>query len=84
MGMMSLLVEGGSEVNGSFLDERLIDKVFLFVSPKFLGGPALGIFGGKGTEKLEKAFSLNLIKIKKAGDDILLEGYPKKACSQEL
>ena len=83
MGMMSLLVEGGSEVNGSFLNEGLIDKIFLFLSPRFLGGQALGIFGGRGTEKLEEALSLNQLKIKKVGEDILLEGYPKKLCSLE-
>ncbi|MDI6763941.1 MAG: bifunctional diaminohydroxyphosphoribosylaminopyrimidine deaminase/5-amino-6-(5-phosphoribosylamino)uracil reductase RibD [Thermodesulfobacteriota bacterium] len=83
MGMMSLLVEGGSEVNGSFLNEGLIDKIFLFLSPRLLGGQALGIFGGRGTEKLEGALSLNQLKIKKVGEDILLEGYPKKLCSLE-
>ena len=31
--MMSLLVEGGSQVNGAFLDEGLIDKI-LFFSPQ--------------------------------------------------
>ena len=83
MGMMSLLVEGGSQVNGSFLDERLIDKIFLFLSPRLLGGSALEMFGGRGVGKLEEALSLNLVKIKKVGDDILFEGYPKKLCSQE-
>jgi diaminohydroxyphosphoribosylaminopyrimidine deaminase/5-amino-6-(5-phosphoribosylamino)uracil reductase len=83
MGMMSILVEGGSEVNGSFLKEGLIDKIFLFLSPRLLGGQALGIFGGRGTEKLEGALSLNQLKIKKVGEDILLEGYPKKLCSLE-
>ncbi len=78
MGMMSLLVEGGSEVNGSFLNEGLIDKIFFFLSPKFLGGQALGIFGGRGTAKLEEALSLKQLKIKKVGEDILLEGYLKK------
>ena len=84
MGMMSILVEGGSEVNGSFLNEGLIDKIFLFLSPRFLGGQALGIFGGRGAEKLEEALILNPLKIQRVREDILLEGYPKKLCSQEL
>ncbi|MBM4305935.1 MAG: bifunctional diaminohydroxyphosphoribosylaminopyrimidine deaminase/5-amino-6-(5-phosphoribosylamino)uracil reductase RibD [Deltaproteobacteria bacterium] len=83
MGMMSLLVEGGNEVNGSFLEEGLFDKIFLFLSPRLLGGQALGMFGGRGVEKLEETLFLNLVKIKKMGDDILFEGYPKKLCSQE-
>lgn len=83
MGMMSLLVEGGNEVNGSFLNDGLIDKIFFFLSPKLLGGQALGIFGGRGKEKLEEAVSFHRLKIKKVGEDLLLEGYPKKLCSQE-
>jgi diaminohydroxyphosphoribosylaminopyrimidine deaminase/5-amino-6-(5-phosphoribosylamino)uracil reductase len=79
MEMVSLLVEGGSEVNGAFLTEGLFDKVFLFFALKFLGGnQAPGIFGGKGIEKLEEALSLNSLKMKRLGEDILLEGYPKK------
>ena len=85
MEMLSLLVEGGSEVNGSFLNEGLIDKVLLFLAPKFLGGSqSPGIFGGKGMARLEEALSLNQLKIKKVGEDILLEGYPKKLCSPAL
>jgi diaminohydroxyphosphoribosylaminopyrimidine deaminase/5-amino-6-(5-phosphoribosylamino)uracil reductase len=85
MEMTSLLVEGGSEVNGSFLNEGLIDKIFLFLAPKLLGGlEAPGIFGGSGMISLENALLLNPLKVKKVGEDLLLEGYPKKLCSQEL
>jgi diaminohydroxyphosphoribosylaminopyrimidine deaminase/5-amino-6-(5-phosphoribosylamino)uracil reductase len=45
-GMTSLLVEGGSEVLGSFLAARLVDQVALFRAPLLLGGrgsrPAFG------------------------------------------
>ncbi len=78
MGITSLLVEGGSEVNGSFLREGLMDKILLFFSPKILGGQALEMFGGKGIEKLEDAYQIDQIKVKKVGEDILIEGYPKK------
>jgi len=76
MGMMNLLVEGGSQVNGSFLDEGVIDKLLLFLSPKLIGDQqALGIFGGKGASNLQKATALKEIKAKRIGEDILLEGY---------
>jgi len=76
MGMMNLLVEGGSQVNGSFLDEGVIDKLLLFLSPKLIGDQqALGIFGGKGASNLQKATALKEIKAKRMGEDILLEGY---------
>jgi len=76
IGMMNLLVEGGSQVNGSFLDEGLIDKLLLFLSPRLIGDhQALGIFGGRGVFILPKAIVLKEIKTKRLGEDILLEGY---------
>jgi diaminohydroxyphosphoribosylaminopyrimidine deaminase/5-amino-6-(5-phosphoribosylamino)uracil reductase len=76
IGMMSLMVEGGSQVNGSFLDEGLIDKLFLFLSPKIMGDPqALGIFGGKGVSSVQEAIVLKEIMTRKIGEDILIESY---------
>ena len=76
IGMMSLLVEGGSQINGSFLDECLIDKLLLFLSPKLIGDhQALGIFGGRGVSSLEEAVALKEMKTRRVGEDILLEGY---------
>jgi diaminohydroxyphosphoribosylaminopyrimidine deaminase/5-amino-6-(5-phosphoribosylamino)uracil reductase len=76
IGMMTLMVEGGSQVNGSFLDEGLIDKLLLFLSPKLIGDQqALGMFGGRGVSRLQEAVFLKEIKAKRVGEDILLEGY---------
>ena len=78
MGVMSLLVEGGSQINGSFLDEGLIDKIFLFFSPKLIGDPlAPGIFGGEGVTRLKETLSVEDLKVKKMGEDVLFEGYVK-------
>jgi len=76
MGMISLLVEGGSQINGSFLDQGLIDKIFLFLSPKLIGDPlAPGIFSGAGIASLKEATSIKDLKVRRVGEDILLEGY---------
>jgi len=87
IGMMNLLVEGGSQVNGSFLDEGLIDKLLLFLSPRLMGDhQAPGIFGGEGVSNLQEAIVLKEIKTKRVGEDILLEGYlewGKEVCSPE-
>jgi diaminohydroxyphosphoribosylaminopyrimidine deaminase/5-amino-6-(5-phosphoribosylamino)uracil reductase len=46
-GVASVMVEGGSEVLGSFLSARLVDEVALFRAPLLLGGRrSLGAFGG--------------------------------------
>jgi diaminohydroxyphosphoribosylaminopyrimidine deaminase/5-amino-6-(5-phosphoribosylamino)uracil reductase len=87
IGFMNILVEGGSQINGSFLDEGLIDKFLLFLSPKWLGDPqAPGIFGGRGVSSLKEAVGLKKIKTKRIGEDILIEGYLEwgtRSCSPE-
>jgi diaminohydroxyphosphoribosylaminopyrimidine deaminase/5-amino-6-(5-phosphoribosylamino)uracil reductase len=86
-GMMSLMVEGGNQVNGSFLDKGLIDKLLLFLSPRLIGDPqAPGIFGGRGISKLQDAIPLKEMKARRIGEDILLEAYLEwgtKQCSPE-
>ena len=78
-GIMSLLVEGGSQVNGSFFDEGLIDKLLLFLSTKMIGDDqAIGIFGGKGVARLKDAVPLRELRVKRIGGDILIEGYIEK------
>jgi len=87
LGIMTLLVEGGSRVNGSFLDERAVDKFYFFFSPKWIGDPeAPGIFGGNGVRDLRKVIKTREVRVRKMGDDFLLEGYVQTGsdgCSQE-
>jgi diaminohydroxyphosphoribosylaminopyrimidine deaminase/5-amino-6-(5-phosphoribosylamino)uracil reductase len=58
-GVWSVLVEGGGEVLGSFLRERLFDQVLLFRAPLLLGGrgsrPA---FGGPDPRRIAQAARL--------------------------
>ena len=77
MGLTSLMVEGGSRVNGSFLDEGLVDKIVLFIAPKLVGDDrAPGIFRGKGVRKIEEARGLRDVTVRRIGGDIVIEGYP--------
>ena len=79
---MTLLVEGGSKVNGSFLDERAVDKFYFFFAPKWIGDPkAPGIFGGRGIEDLTEAIKLEEVRMRRMGEDFLLEGYVEKGKS---
>jgi diaminohydroxyphosphoribosylaminopyrimidine deaminase/5-amino-6-(5-phosphoribosylamino)uracil reductase len=70
----SLLVEGGGEVFASFLGEKLVDEVALFVSPKIFGGKAPSWVGGKGIENPNIAPYLKDIRVQKVGMDFLLTG----------
>jgi diaminohydroxyphosphoribosylaminopyrimidine deaminase/5-amino-6-(5-phosphoribosylamino)uracil reductase len=55
-GIWSLMVEGGSEVLGSFLREELFDQVALFRAPLILGGrESLPAFGGPEPKRIGDA-----------------------------
>ncbi len=71
----SVLVEGGSEVLGSFLDARLADRVYAFIAPKLSGGArALPAVGGKGAALMEDCALLDETECKALGSDWLLTG----------
>lgn len=78
-GITSLLVEGGAEVNGSFLRARAIQKVVSYLSLKLVGGSqAPTPFGGTGFATMGEAVSLTDICIEQVdGQDIRIVGYPK-------
>ncbi|MFQ5877754.1 MAG: bifunctional diaminohydroxyphosphoribosylaminopyrimidine deaminase/5-amino-6-(5-phosphoribosylamino)uracil reductase RibD [Acidobacteriota bacterium] len=74
-GIRSILVEGGSEVLGSALDERIGDRIVLYVAGKILGGrTALPAFGGLGAGRLREAARLYGWSIRPLGEDLVLEG----------
>jgi len=75
-GIMSLLVEGGGEVIGSFFEENLVDKIYLFISPRIIGGKnSLSWVGGKGIDSLDKSPKLKISSLKRIDEDIFVEGY---------
>jgi diaminohydroxyphosphoribosylaminopyrimidine deaminase/5-amino-6-(5-phosphoribosylamino)uracil reductase len=75
----SVLVEGGSNVAFSALETGIVDKVVTFVAPKILGGKGAPTpVGGKGIERIEEAIGLADLKVRRIGNDLLLEGRIKK------
>lgn len=75
-GMLSLLVEGGAEVHGSFFAEGLVDKVYAYVAPRLIGGKeAPGPLGGSGVEHLAGSTHLRELDFVRLGDDLVITGY---------
>ncbi|MGJ7909670.1 bifunctional diaminohydroxyphosphoribosylaminopyrimidine deaminase/5-amino-6-(5-phosphoribosylamino)uracil reductase RibD [Neobacillus sp. LXY-1] len=73
----SVLVEGGGTVNGSFLENQLIDKVVLYFAPKLIGGRDAPTFlEGTGVDKMLEAIELTDTTIEKIGKDFKFIGYP--------
>lgn len=74
----NILVEGGGTLIGSFFDDGLVDKAMFFISPKIIGGKeAIGSVMGKGITRIDNAIRLKEIKMRRFGEDILVEGYLK-------
>jgi len=77
MSITSFMVEGGSTLMGSMIRERLIDKFYIFKTPKILGGnDGIPMASGPGPKRIDECLTLKGIKIKRFGEDILLIGYP--------
>lgn len=74
-GITSVLVEGGATIHGSMLANDLVDEVYLFTAPFFIGeqGTALlAEFAGLSSEKCPR---LSTMDCRMLDDDILLHGY---------
>ncbi len=82
--LQSILVEGGANVAGNFLDAGLADKVSFFIAPMIIGGrEAPTAVGGKGSETLRDAFELQDVEITQRGPDIEVTGYPRPKVKDE-
>jgi len=74
--IMSVLIEGGSEISGSSVDAGIVDKICFFFAPLLIGGRgSTGIMGGQGIDFIPEAKRVKGLKIKRFGTDICIEGY---------
>jgi diaminohydroxyphosphoribosylaminopyrimidine deaminase/5-amino-6-(5-phosphoribosylamino)uracil reductase len=76
LGVLSVMVEGGSEVLGRFLHERLVDEVALYRAPLLLGGRrGRAAFGGPDPRRLSQA--LRLVRARDESSDLCETWYPE-------
>lgn len=75
MNICSLFIEGGGQVNFSFLEAKAVDKVYAFIAPMLIGGKnALTPVEGNGFEELSYAPRLKNVEVETLDGDILLTG----------
>ncbi len=78
----SLLIEGGGEVIGSFINEELVDEIFYFIGPFIIGDrngtPAVK---GKPLHNLKEALLLQEIKVQKLDNTFMFHAYTFKGLS---
>jgi diaminohydroxyphosphoribosylaminopyrimidine deaminase/5-amino-6-(5-phosphoribosylamino)uracil reductase len=78
MKILSLLIEGGANVNWVALENRLVDKVFLYYAPRILGGAhSIPLAGGRGFRDMDEAAQVRDLRLHRFGEDFAVEGYLK-------
>lgn len=76
IGISHVLVEGGGTVIADFLQNKLVDEMLIFISPKVIGGrDAVTSVEGDGVRLINQAVKLKDIELEKFGEDILIKGY---------
>lgn len=74
MGLSSVMIEGGGELNAAALQAGVVQQVRMFVAPKLLGGQnAVSVIGGLSPANLNAAIDLSEFRIQHIGKDLLLE-----------
>jgi diaminohydroxyphosphoribosylaminopyrimidine deaminase/5-amino-6-(5-phosphoribosylamino)uracil reductase len=69
----AVLVEGGAEVHGAFLEAGLVDRVAVFVAPTLLGGREAPTLAGGAGLPLKSAVRLRPLSVRAVGHDLLIE-----------
>ena len=78
LGIDSILLEGGEALNGSFIEQDLVDEYYFFVAPKILGGKdARTAVGGTGFARMADARGVRIESVRSFGPDLLIHGYPE-------
>ena len=77
-GISSLFVEGGAEIIGSLMTQKLVDRATAFIAPKIIGGvSAPSPVGGEGFKKMSEALVLTNQQLLSFENDIMISGNLK-------
>lgn len=71
----SLLLEGGSAMNWSALEQQIVDEVQIYIAPKIFGGSAKSPVSGQGVAFPNDAIMLKPYAFSQVGNDYFIEAY---------
>lgn len=72
----SVLVEGGTDLLGSFFDSNYVDRMIVFIAPIIIGGEkGKTAVGGRGVEKIVNSLKIQHIRTRQFDSDIMITGY---------
>jgi diaminohydroxyphosphoribosylaminopyrimidine deaminase/5-amino-6-(5-phosphoribosylamino)uracil reductase len=75
-GVTHLLVEGGARVHARFVEERLVDRLAVFIAPKVAGAGGVPLVALPGPARMKDAIRLEDVEVERIGDDVLVQGRP--------
>ena len=75
-GITRVLLEGGPRLAKSFLEAKLVDKVYWFSAPKLLGDDGTGALGALCLTHVAEAYGLSPVAARRLGEDLLTEYSP--------
>ncbi len=78
LGIVSLFVEGGATVNDSFLTQKLVNQIVLYMAPILIGGSrAPTSFEGDGIASLQNALKVQFESVQQIGHDLKIIAKPR-------
>jgi diaminohydroxyphosphoribosylaminopyrimidine deaminase/5-amino-6-(5-phosphoribosylamino)uracil reductase len=79
MGIISVMIEGGASLNSYAFNDGIVDKVVFFIAPKIIGGKdSIPVVGGNFYKKIDDAYLIKDIRLRRIGEDIMVIGYLNK------
>ena len=78
-GVTSVLIEGGATLAAAALRERVVDRLFVFVAPKLIGGDGVPMLGPLGVSAMGDALGVRVLGISRLGADWLVRAVPGDA-----
>jgi diaminohydroxyphosphoribosylaminopyrimidine deaminase/5-amino-6-(5-phosphoribosylamino)uracil reductase len=72
-----VLVEGGAAVAAQLLAAELVDRLVIFIAPAVMGGDGVPALGPLGIARAADAIRLERTTVRRAGDDVVVEGAPR-------
>ncbi|MCP8311197.1 MAG: 2,5-diamino-6-(ribosylamino)-4(3H)-pyrimidinone 5'-phosphate reductase [Candidatus Methylarchaceae archaeon HK01M] len=77
MGIRKVLVEGGGNINWSFINQNLFDELIVTICPFIIGGrDSVTLVEGDGVAKIDEGFRVKLFEVKRFGDELVLRYRP--------
>jgi diaminohydroxyphosphoribosylaminopyrimidine deaminase / 5-amino-6-(5-phosphoribosylamino)uracil reductase len=78
-GVTSVLIEGGATLAAAALRARVVDRLFVFVAPKLIGGDGVPMLGPLGVTAMAGAVPVRVLGISRLGSDWLVRAAPGDA-----